>query len=118
MQALPRAFRRGNWELFDNGIAVPARGACHGSAAALSTSTTFTRPVFAKFTLTRRDVTTDIFQRLTYAKALDRDLVNDLAAHYLASGRIGSLWKEISLSVIVVNCYNFLQPLLQGPLLA
>jgi hypothetical protein len=39
--------------------------------------------------------------------------VNDLAEHYLASGRIVSLWKEIfSIRNSFVNCYNFVQPLI------
>jgi hypothetical protein len=39
--------------------------------------------------------------------------VNELAEHYLVSGRIVSLWKEIfSVRNSFVSCYNFIQPLI------
>ena len=54
-----------------------------------------------------------IHQRLTYARAVDQSLANDLAEQYLVSGRIACLWKEIfSVRTSFVNCYHFLQPLI------
>ena len=68
---------------------------------------------FSTFTLIPRGKYDRIHQRLTYAKTLDQPLVNDLAEHYLVSGRIVSLWKEIfSVRSSFVNCYNFVQPLI------
>jgi hypothetical protein len=68
---------------------------------------------FSKFTLTTRGKEERIFQRLAYAKTLDQPLVNGLAEHYLVSGRIVSLWKEIfSVRRTFISCYDFIQPLI------
>jgi hypothetical protein len=106
-------FERGNWDLFDK--ESPSQ---HGGPVTIRSRLidlyNFYTAGFSKFTLTPRGRYDRIFQRLTYAKALDRALVEELAEHYLMSGRIMSLWKEVfSVRRSFVSCYNFLQPLLQ-----
>src|SRR5271155_3439414 len=87
-------FERGNWDLFDK--ESPSQ---HGGPVTVRSRLidlyNFYTAGFSKFTLTPRGRYDRIFQRLTYAKALDRALVEALAEHYLSSGRIVSLWKEI-----------------------
>jgi hypothetical protein len=105
-------FERGNWDLFDK--ESPAQ---HGGTLTprnrLVDLYNFYTAALSKFTLLSRGKYDRIHQRLTYAKAVDRSLVNDLEERYLASGRIVSLWKEIfSVRTSFVNCYHFLQPLI------
>jgi hypothetical protein len=106
-------FERGNWELFDKESPSQHEGAVTIRSRLIDLYN-FYAAGFSKFTLTASGRYDRIFQRLIYAKALDPGLVHDLAEHYLASGRVVSLWKEIfSVRRSFVNCYSFLQPLLQ-----
>jgi hypothetical protein len=105
-------FERGNWELFDKESPPLHDGPVTPKSRLIDLYNAYTAG-FSKFTLTPRGKHNRIFQRLTYAKNLDRPLVNDLAEHYLVSGRIVSLWKEIfSVRGSFINSYNFIQPLI------
>jgi len=103
---------RGNWDLFDKESPSQHGGPLTPRSRMIDLYNVYTAAL-AKFTLLPRGKYDRIDQRLTYAKAVDQPLVNDLAERYLASGRIVSLWKEIfSVRTSFVNCYHFLQPLI------
>jgi hypothetical protein len=105
-------FERGNWDLFDKESPAHHKGPITPKSRLIDLYNFYTAG-FSKFTLIPRGKYDRIHQRLTYAKTLDHPLVNDLAEHYLVSGRIVSLWKEIfSVRSSFVNCYNFVQPLI------
>jgi hypothetical protein len=105
-------FERGNWDLFDKESPSHHEGPITTKSRLIDLYNFYTAG-FSKFTLLPRGKYDRIHQRLTYAKTLDQLLVNDLAEHYLVSGRIVSLWKEIfSVRNSFVNCYNFVQPLI------
>jgi hypothetical protein len=105
-------FERGNWELFDKESPSQHEGPVTPKSRLIDLYNLYTAG-FSKFTLLPRGKYDRIHQRLTYAKTLDQSLVNDLAEHYLVSGRIVSLWKEIfSVRTSFINCYNFIQPLI------
>jgi hypothetical protein len=104
-------FERGNWDLFDKESPSDHEAPATPKNRLIDLYNVYPAG-FSQFTLVPRGDYDRIHQRLTYAKALDQLLVNDLAEHYLASGRIVSLWKEIfSVRSSFVNCYNFVQPL-------
>jgi predicted RNA-binding Zn-ribbon protein involved in translation (DUF1610 family) len=105
-------FERGNWDLFDKESPSHHEGPVTPKSRLIDLYNFYTAGL-SKFTLVPRGKYDRIHQRLTYAKTLDQPLVNDLAEHYLASGRIVSLWKEIfSVRSSFVNCYAFVQPLI------
>lgn len=105
-------FERGNWGLFDKESPSQHGGPVTPKSRLIDLYNCYTAG-FSKFTLLSRAKYDRIRQRLAYSKSLDRPLVNEFAEHYLNSGRIVSLWKEIfSVRNTFVNCYNFLQPLI------
>ena len=105
-------FERGNWPLFDKESPSHHDGPVTSRSRLIDLYNCYTA-AFSKFTLMPRGRYDRIQQRLTYAKTLDRGLVNDLAENYLVSGRIVSLWKEIySVRSSFVACYDFIQPLI------
>jgi len=105
-------FERGNWDLFDKESPSHHEGPVTPKSRLIDLYNLYTAG-FSKFTLIPRKKYDRIHQRLTYAKTLDKPLVDDLAEHYLVSGRIVSLWKEIfSVRSSFVNCYSFIQPLI------
>jgi predicted RNA-binding Zn-ribbon protein involved in translation (DUF1610 family) len=105
-------FERGSWDLFDKESPSHHEGPVTPKSRLIDLYNFYTAG-FSKFTLIPRGKYDRIHQRLTCAKTLDQTLVNDLAEHYLASGRIVSLWKEIfSVRNSFVNCYSFVQPLI------
>ncbi len=106
-------FERGNWELFDKESPSQQDGAVTPRRRLVDLYNAYSAG-FSKFTLTSQGNRNRILQRIEYAKTCSSDLVNDLAMHYLDSGRIVSLWKEIfSVRRCFVNSYQFVQPLLQ-----
>lgn len=105
-------FERGNWDLFDKESPSHHKGPVTPKSRLIDLYNCYTAG-FSKFTLSSRAKYDRVNQRLVYAKTLDQPLVNDLAKHYLVSGQIVSLWKEIfSVRNSFVNCYNFVQPLI------
>jgi len=105
-------FERGNWDLFDKESPSYHEGPVTPKSRLIDLYNFYTAGL-SKFTLIPRGKYDRIHQRLTYAKTLDQPLVNDLAEHYLVSGRIVSLWKEIfSVRNSFINCYSFVQPLI------
>ena len=105
-------FERGNWDLFDKESPSHHEEPVTPKSRLIDLYNFYTAG-FSKFTLIPGGTYDRIHQRLTYAKSLDQSLVNDLAEHYLVSGRIVSLWKEIfSVRNSFVNCYSFVQPLI------
>lgn len=105
-------FERGNWELFDKESPAQHGGPLNPRNRLVDLYNFYTAAL-SKFTLLSRGKYGRIHQRLTYAKAVDRSLVDELEERYLSTGRIVSLWKEIfSVRTSFVNCYHFLQPLI------
>jgi predicted RNA-binding Zn-ribbon protein involved in translation (DUF1610 family) len=105
-------FERGNWVLFDKESLSNHEGPVTPKSRLIDLYNLYTAG-FAKFTLLPRGKYDRIHQRLAYAKTLDQPLVHALGEHYLVSGRIVSLWKEVfSVRNSFVNCYNFVQPLI------
>ena len=105
-------YERGNWDLFDKESPSPEGGTITPKDRVIALYNLYTAAL-AKFTLVPRGKYDRIHQRLTYARAVDQVLANNLAEQYLGSGRIHSLWKEIfSVRTSFVNCYHFLQPLI------
>ncbi len=105
-------FARGHWELFDKESPSQHEGPVTPTSRLIDLYNLYTAG-FSKFTLLPRGTYDRIHQRLTYAKTLDQSLVNDLAEHYLVSGRIVWLWKEIFfVRRSFISCYNFIQPLI------
>jgi hypothetical protein len=106
-------FERGNWNLFDNESPSQHEGDPLSVRSRLIDLYNRYTAGFSKFTLVPHGKYGRVLQRLAYAKALDQQVVDKLAEHYLVSGRIVSLWKEIfSVRNSFVNCYNFIQPLI------
>ena len=106
-------FERDNWKLFDKESPSVHGGPVNPRSRLIDLYNAYTAG-FSKFTLTTQGTRNRVFQRLAYAKAVDRSLVSELAEYYLASGRVASLWKEIfSVRRSFINCYNFVQPLIQ-----
>jgi hypothetical protein len=104
-------FERGNWDLFDKESPSHHEGPVTPKSRLIDLCNFYTAG-FSTFTVITNGKYNRVHQRPTYAKTLDQQLVNDLAEHYLVSGRV-SLWKEIfSMRKSFVNCYNFLQPLI------
>jgi hypothetical protein len=105
-------FERGQWDLFDKESPSQHDGPVTPRSRLIDLYNCYTAG-FSKFTLIPRGEYDRIHQRLTYAKTLDKPLVDKLAKHYLDSGQIVSLWKEIfSVRNSLINCYNFIQPLI------
>lgn len=104
-------FERGNWALFDK--ESPPTEDAPTAKSRLTSLYLFYTAAFMKFTRPTDADRRRIRQRLIYAKSVEPARFDELARHYLESGRIASLWREIfSVRSSFVGCYNFIQPLI------
>lgn len=97
IQRLIVHFDKRNSRLFDKEAKIRS-----GSPAAQSWATRLRvlydllEKAFDNFTLTRRDATNRVRQRLALAESIDASLCEELRNHYVASMRAEKLWQEIT----------------------
>ena len=99
-------YERGDWELFDKAT-PPGSSSKPSPQGRLIALYNAVQGGMSHFTLTRRTVRDRVMQRFKFAVSRRRDLIEQLAAMYVRSGRMQRLWREIgSVRRTFVDSYN------------